>query len=85
MDIYYSSHFLRSLKKLTPSLKALVSEREEMFKKDPFDSRLETHKLTGELLGSWSFSITHRDRVLFKFIGKGLVRFDDVGDHDIYR
>ena len=30
----------------------------EMFAKDPFHSRLRTHKLTGRLEGLWAFSVS---------------------------
>lgn len=83
-DIVYSSHFERNLRKLPPDLKTLIRKREALFRKDCFDPRLKTHKLSGKLKNYWSFSLTHSHRVLFQFLGEGKVGFIDVGDHTIY-
>ncbi len=83
--IFYSSHFLRSLKKLPKNVKEEVSEREAMFRKNCFDPRLKTHKLSGHLKEFWSFSLTTSFRVMFAIKDDGIVSFMDVGDHDIYR
>ena len=84
-QISYSSHFLRNLKKLPKDQKEILSKRQIIFKKDCFDPRLKTHKLTGKLKDYRSFSITHSFRVLFVFQGNGKVGFIDVGGHSIYR
>lgn len=56
-----------------------------IFKSDPFDSRIKTHKLKGNLNEYWSFSISFSDRILFRFIDKETVFFIDIGSHDIYK
>jgi len=55
-----------------------------MFRNNPFDTRLKTHKLHGKLKDLWSFSIDERYRVLFEFDGDDVI-FLDVGDHDMYK
>jgi len=84
-SIRYSTHFRRAFKKLPSRFKKHVLEREIIFKNDCFDSRLDTHKLSGKLKGFWSFSITYKHRILFAFKDKGEVDFIDVDDHSIYK
>ena len=54
----------------------------EMFAKDPFQSRLRTHKLTGKLDGLWAFSVSYDCRVIFKFLSKKEILQIDIGGHD---
>jgi len=54
----------------------------EMFTKDPFQSRLRTHKLTGKLEGLWAFSVTFDCRVIFKYLSKTEILLIDIGGHD---
>jgi len=85
MIIRYSSRFIKELKKLTKEKQKLAVKREAIFRKDPFDSRLKTHKLSGSLQGYWAFSLTYSDRVVFRFIKRDEVIFYKIGSHDIYR
>ncbi len=84
MDIYYSVQFRNAYKKLPVGIKNKAEEKEGLFRKDPFDPRLETHKLHGRLKKQWSFSIDRKYRILFEF-DKPVVIFLDVGDHDVYQ
>ena len=83
--IYYSSLFGRAFKKLPIKFLSEVKKRENMFRKDCFDFRLKTHKLKGRHKAFWSFSITRKHRVMFRFISSDAVLFIDVGDHSIYQ
>jgi len=62
----------------------LAEEKENIFRENPFDSRLKTHKLHGDLAGRWAFSISFSHRIIFTFADKKTVRFHDIGGHDIY-
>ncbi len=84
MKISYAPKFVRQYKKLTWEMQELVAKRENIFRKDPFDPRLKTHKLSGALDGFYAFSITYSHRVIFKFIDPVNIHFHQVGDHDIY-
>lgn len=84
MKITTSSKFECSLKKLNVSLVEKVLERTLIFKKDPFDPRLKTHKLHGKLKNQWSFSVDNTYRIIFEFDGPDVI-FLDVGDHDLYK
>lgn len=83
--IRYASKFDRAFRKLSLKEKLVAEEREEIFRQDPFDSRLKTHKLKGKLKERWSFSLTYSQRVLFNFYEDGEVIFYDIGDHRIYQ
>ncbi len=85
MIINYTSRFIKDLKKLSKEKQKLAIVREKYFRKNPFDSRLKTHKLSGKLQGYWAFSLTFSDRVLLRFIKKEEVIFYKIGSHDIYK
>ncbi len=84
MEILYSPKFVRQLKKLPKEIQALAGRREDIFREDPFDPRLKTHKLSGVLDGFFSFSINYSYRIIFKFIDSSVVHFHQIGTHDIY-
>lgn len=84
MKILYYPKFTREYEKLPPEVKDLAEKREKIFRQNPFDPRLKTHKLAGHLAGFWSFSIDYKHRIVFDFEGKETVIFYSVGDHDIY-
>ena len=85
MKIRYSSKFASQYKKLPRQVKLQAEKQERQFRKDPFDTQLKTHKLSGRLRGLWSFSIDKRHRIIFEFAGKNTIWFHTVGTHDIYR
>lgn len=84
MTIEYSPTFQRSYRKLPSKTRILAEVREEIFREDPFDDRLNTHKLHGRLKGYWSFSVDYKYRIIFEFSGKERVYFHNIGGHDIY-
>lgn len=84
MEIEYSSHFRRAYKKFNVSLQRKAEKSEELFRKNPFDPRLDTHKLGGKLKHFYSFSIDRKNRIVFTFASPAKVVFLDVGDHSIY-
>lgn len=83
--IEYSTNFDKQFKKLTPKIQKQAIKAEKLFKKDPFSSKLRTHKLSGKLGGLWAFSINYQDRIIFEFIGNSKVVFYKIGSHDIYK
>jgi mRNA interferase YafQ len=86
MEIIYSSKFAREYKKLPKDVKALAEEQEIIFRKDPLDPRLKTHKLKGKFDWFLSFSIGYKYRIIFEFAkNRKTVYFYTVGDHDIYQ
>jgi addiction module RelE/StbE family toxin len=85
MKIYYSSKFAREYKNLPLKVKQAAEEKEKIFRKNPFDKRLKTHKLSGRLRDFWSFSIDHKYRIVFEFADEETTWFHSVGDHSIYK
>jgi len=84
MRIYYHSKFIRQYKKLPDEIKILAKEKEIIFRSNPHDQRLRTHKLSGRLSGFYAFSVNYSYRVIFEFAADGVVEFYEIGDHDIY-
>ncbi len=85
MNIDYSPEFVHRFKKLSKEVKLKAIEKEKIFRKDQFDSRLKTHKLSGKLKGRYAFWIDFKTRIIFSFLNQKLVRFHSVGSHDIYK
>ena len=87
MTIYYHPRFLRSYRGLDSRIKTQAEESVALFRRDPFNIRLDTHRLHGKLKKQWSFSVNNRDRILFEFLNKSQTEavFLDIGDHRIYR
>lgn len=84
MKIIYSSKFAKEYKRLPLKIKKIAEKKEKIFRKDPFESSLKTHKLTGKLKEYYSFSIDYQYRIVFEFVKKEMVWFHSVGTHEIY-
>lgn len=84
-EIYYSSHFAKSFKRLPLNIKKQALKKEAIFKKDCFNQSLKTHKLKGELNSYWAFSINNSYRILFEFTKDNKIGFIDIGTHSIYK
>ena len=84
MRVLYHPKFAREYKKLPNNIKDQAEEKEKIFRDNPFDPRIKTHKLKGPLSGFWVFSINHKYRIIFDFADINTVHFYSVGDHDIY-
>ena len=67
-------------------MKDIAEKSEALFRKNPFDLKLKTHKLKGSLEGFFSFSIGYKYIIIFEFSkSKKRVYFHSVGDHDVYQ
>ena len=84
MKIFYTKKFEREYKKISKDLRLKTESREVIFRKNPFNIILKTHKLSGRLEGFWSFSVDFKNRVVFEFIDEKTVFFHSIGNHDIY-
>lgn len=82
--IEFSTRYVRSLKKLSEEVKREAREKEIIFRQNPLDSRLKTHKLSGKFKGYWSYSVNYKNRVIFRFINDREVLFFNIGLHPIY-
>ncbi|MBI4842339.1 MAG: type II toxin-antitoxin system YafQ family toxin [candidate division NC10 bacterium] len=78
-----TSHFARQYKRLPPEIQEISETRERIFRANPFDPRLRTHKLSGRLKDLWAFSVTHDIRVVFEFLEADEVLFHSIGRHQV--
>ena len=85
MRIYYSSKFEREYRKLPVRVKEKAEEKEKLFRIDPYNAKLKTHKLSGKLSGYWALLIDRKYRIIFEFADENVIWFHSVGDHSIYQ
>jgi mRNA-degrading endonuclease YafQ of YafQ-DinJ toxin-antitoxin module len=84
-EIAFSSSFKRAFKNRIAGCKPQEEKfwkRVEMFRHNPHDARLRTHKLSGDLQDYWSFSVEYDVRIVFQFVAKNRAVFQDIGRHD---
>jgi addiction module RelE/StbE family toxin len=86
MILYYHPRFRRNYKKLDPQIQAAANKQVSVFRVNPFDVRLDTHRLHGKLKGQWSFSVDKRYRIVFEFWDKKRdeVVLIDIGNHNLF-
>ena len=76
MIIYPTSQFKKSYKKLPNFIKKKAEQKDKIFRQQPFDSVLVTHKPSGKLKKFWSYSVDKNYLVLFRFENKNIARID---------
>lgn len=84
-QVAFSTSFKRAFKKRVGGRKELETKfwrRVEIFTINPYDPRLRTHKLSGELRDLWSFTVEYDVRVVFAFLPNNRAVFEDIGSHD---
>lgn len=72
---------IRQLKRKDPSLYSKIQKQLHLFKDNPLHPSLRNHKLTNQLKGAWSISITKDFRMLYYWSGDKIV-FYLIGGHD---
>lgn len=76
----------RELVAIQPEIKKVVIKRVKWFRKNPDDTRLESHPLTQRLEGKFAFAITDDIRIVYEWLGETTVRFLSIGRHyQVYR
>lgn len=85
MNIRTSSKFEKEYKKLPMVVKERAVKKEAVFRKDPFDPRLDTHKLHGKFKNYRALTISGQYRIMFAFLPGNMVDFINVGTYDIYK
>ncbi len=69
--LVWSAAFLRAFRRAVrkdPELKTRVERTLGQLADDPFDPRLHSHKLKGQLLGVWACTVDYHNRILFEFV-----------------
>lgn len=84
IKIINTARFLKSLRRLPKSVREKVEERDHVFRKNPFDPTLNTHKLHGRLKKFWAYSVDYSYRVIFIFRDGNEAIYYEVGPHNIY-
>jgi len=83
-----TEHFWRKFYALSPEQKRLVREKWQIFRVDPFDPRLGTHKinsLSARMKKTvWSVVVDYDLRAVF-VIDADVITTIDLGSHAIYR
>ncbi|MEO1353538.1 MAG: type II toxin-antitoxin system YafQ family toxin [Cyanobacteria bacterium J06635_15] len=83
-----SSAFIRNARKVVkkkPELAVDIQETLKALSNDPFQSRLRTHKLKGELKDSYACSAGYDLRVIFKLVQyeqQQAILLEAIGNHD---
>jgi mRNA-degrading endonuclease YafQ of YafQ-DinJ toxin-antitoxin module len=67
-EIKISSLFERHYRKLPKEIKERAKRKEKIFRENPFDPRLKTHKLHGKEKECWAFWIDYKYRIKFIFL-----------------
>ncbi|WP_013325685.1 type II toxin-antitoxin system YafQ family toxin [Gloeothece verrucosa] len=90
MKLVIDNKFKRAFKRLikkNPQLQTKILSILDLLEVDPFTSSLKSHKLTGELDGYWSCSVSYDCRIIFKLSQdpeseEVLILLVDIGTHD---
>jgi addiction module RelE/StbE family toxin len=85
IEVIWDSKFKRSYKKkiqYNEDLKSKFISSIKLFSENPFNPKLRTHKLTGQLKNTWAFSIDFDCRVIFEFIESDKVLLIEIGSHE---
>lgn len=90
MKLRWSSVFTRAVRRHIRNNPALLSEVQRTLNAlalDRFQPSLRTHKLKGNLAGSWACSVNYQFRVVFEFVkeqasGQTEVHLLSLGTHD---
>jgi addiction module RelE/StbE family toxin len=89
-ELIWGSSFKRALKKTVrqrPDLAPKIEKALARLAAEPFDPALRTHKLKGELTGSWACTVEYDCRIVFDFIPnteteQEVILLFDIGKHD---
>ena len=83
-----SNAFVRTAKKILRKKSSLVDDVHAaliMLENDVYHPSLRTHKLTGNLHGSWACSAGYNLRIIFSFVkheGREAILLESIGTHD---
>ncbi len=88
--LIWSPGFKRSYKRSIrhkPELKAKIEHALNLLIENPFHPLLHTHKLKGDLAGSWACTVDFEYRIVFEFIndpetGEEMLLLEAVGTHE---
>ena len=85
LKILYSPGFVSQFESLDAKTQHHALKKIDLFIEDQRHPSLRVHKLNGQLVGFFAFSIDYTMRIIFSNEEKGVVRFLKIGDHSVYR
>jgi len=89
MKIRFSPDFIKFLKKIKQTDKALtvqVQKQLKLFQLNPQHPSLRTHKLSGKMNDRWSISLSKSYRMIYILLESQEAYFIAIGTHDkVYR
>jgi len=83
-----STAFVKAARKYVrrhPQSAATIQTSLELLASDAFDPRLKTHKLKGDLQGSWACGGGYNLRIVFEFVeyqGSEAILLESIGTHE---
>ena len=83
-----SNSFIRAARRTIKKYPHIAEDMQailELLSKDAFHPLLKTHKLKGDLEGSWACSVSYELRIIFKFVqhkGSEAILLETIGTHD---
>jgi len=82
----FKKAYKRTVKKY-PNLTKDIEKALKILVEDPFDPRLETHKLKGKLSGTWACRVDYDLRIIFNFVKQKNEKEDgvfliEIGTHE---
>ncbi len=88
--LVWGSSFKRAFKRTVrrhPQWRKRIADVLDDLAADPFDPRLDTHKLKGDLAGLWSCTVEYDCRIVFEFAKRSQsheeeILLIDIGNHD---
>lgn len=86
MNIKVTKHFEKRFKKLPPGIKQSFKTRVSVFILDPFNIKLNNHKLHGSLNKYRSININGDYRLIFEEVERDTILLIDVNTHsELYK
>jgi mRNA-degrading endonuclease YafQ of YafQ-DinJ toxin-antitoxin module len=72
---------MKSFLKRHRELEDIIIEKLDLLCKNPFDPKLRTHKLSGQLKNEYAASLTYEHRILF-ILEENNIYLTNIGSHD---
>lgn len=79
-----SRNFEKSFLRLPRSIQLQAKKKYLLFREDIYHPSLKTHKLKGDLVGLYAFSVNYAYRIVFAIKAERIVLLD-IGTHTIYK
>ena len=84
MRIFPTAKFERDYKQLPDLLKEKAEIALEIFKANPSEPRLRTHKLHGRFAGYWAFTVAFDCRIIVRYGKTDEIFLIAIGNHGMY-